>query len=74
MGSKAKIAVLNVGETIDFVFGQSPDKRKIHIIHEPEKDDPSHSGIFNLLFDDILIAELIAKVIKATYPAKELKG
>ncbi|MBN1546405.1 MAG: hypothetical protein JW902_07085, partial [Syntrophaceae bacterium] len=44
LGAKAKIAVLNVGETIDYVRSNSPDSRELTILHEPEEDDPSHSG------------------------------
>jgi len=72
LGSRAKIAVLNVGETVDHVHRNSEDRRVLRVSHEPETNppDPSHSGIHNLRLDDELIAELIAQTIKKVYPAK----
>ena len=70
-GAKAKIAVLNVGETITYIRTRSPYSRELSILHEPEKDDPSHSGIYGLRYDDHLIADLIAEIIQETYPARE---
>ncbi len=71
LGAKAKIAVLNVGEIIDFIRSQSADGRNMSVLHEPEEDDPSHSGIYGYGYDDQLIAFLIAELIKEAYPAKQ---
>lgn len=71
LAQSARIAVMNVGQTISFVHAGSPDGRSLQVLHDPEEGDPSHSGIYNLPYDDILIAELIAEVVQATYPAKD---
>ncbi len=73
LGAKAKIAVLNVGETIKYVRTQSPDARNLSMLHEPEEDDPSHSGIYGFQYDDHLIADLIAEMVQETYPAREIE-
>lgn len=72
LGAKAKIAVLNVGKTISYVRTQSPDARNLSMLHEPEEDDPSHSGIYGF-HDDHLIADLIAEMVQETYPAREIE-
>lgn len=69
-GANAKIAVLNVGETITYIRIRSPDSRELSVLHVPEKDDPSHSGIYGLRYDDHLIADLIAEMIQEIYPAR----
>jgi hypothetical protein len=73
LGAKAKIAVLNVGKTISYVRTQSPDARNLSMLHEPEEDDPSHSGIYGFQYDDHLIADLIAGIVQETYPAREME-
>ncbi len=70
LGSRAKIAVLNVGETRDHVRRNSEDKRVLRVLHEPEAGDPSHSGIFNFGLEDKAIAELIAQTVKEIHPAR----
>lgn len=71
LGAKAKIAVLNVGEAINYVRTQSPDARNLKVLYEPEEDDPSHSGIHGFRYDDHLIADLIAETVQEVYPARE---
>lgn len=72
LGAKAKFAVLNVGETINYVRSNSQDARKLEVLHEPEVNDPSHSGIYyELGHDDNLTTDLIAEMIKETCPARE---
>jgi len=75
VGARAKIAVLNVGEVREKVLTESPDRRNIDILHDPEDKDPSHSGIYNLKQDDELIAELILETVhdREVYPARILK-
>lgn len=73
LGAKAKIAVLNVGETTSYVRTKSPDARNLSMLHEPEEDDPSHSGIYGFQYDDRLIADLIAEMVQETYPAREIE-
>jgi hypothetical protein len=70
VGAHAKIALLNVGEVCENVLTESPDRRKLEVLHDPEIDDPSHSGIYNLKQDDELIAELILEAIRETYSAR----
>ena len=70
VGAQAKIAVLNVGKTCRWVFERSPDRRKLSILHDPEVGDESHSGIYNLRFEeDDVIAEIIAQAVSEDYPA-----
>lgn len=67
VGAKAKIAVLNVGEVCEKVKTESPDKRNLDVLHNPEDEvDPSHSGIHNMRPDH----ELIRQTIRETYPAR----
>jgi len=70
LGTRAKIAVLSVGEILEYVLTQSPDSRELNVLHEPEETDPSHSGISGFQHDDDLIADLIVDVIQETCPAK----
>lgn len=74
IGARAKLAVLNIGEVCDKILKESPDRRKLEILHDPEitqeYEDPSHSGIYHLCHDDELIAELILETVRAIYPAR----
>ena len=74
VGSTAKIAVLNVGDTQDHVRQNSQDDRDLRVLHRPDeppdKPDPSHSGIFDTNEDEQLIAELIAQMVLETYAAR----
>ena len=71
LGTAAKIAVLNVGKIVNYVCSQSPDQRKLRVLHNPEENDPSHSGIYGYHYEDQLVADLIAEVIQEIYPARE---
>lgn len=73
LGAKARLAVLNVEAIVNFVHTQSPDARKLRVLHEPEENDPSHSGIYRFGYDDHLIADLIAETVQEFYPAIEPK-
>ena len=70
VGTRAKIAVLNVGGVREKVRSESPDGRNLDVLHDPETEDPSHSGIYNLKQDDELIAELILEVVCEAYSAR----
>jgi hypothetical protein len=74
VGTRAMIAVLNVGEVREKVLKESSDGRNLEILHDPIADDPSHSGIYNLQYNDEEIAELILESVQAnqTYPARNL--
>ena len=68
----ARIAVLNVGKAKNIVL-ESEDRRNLKFKHEPLKEDPSHSSIYNLKPDCEMIAELILSVVDQKnhlYPAK----
>ena len=65
----ARIAVHNAGTLIKTVKDKSPDSRVLSCLHEPARDDFSHSGIYGLKADDELIADLIATCIKEIHPA-----
>ncbi|MEE9215223.1 MAG: hypothetical protein V3U54_10595, partial [Thermodesulfobacteriota bacterium] len=70
IGTKAKIAILNVGEVRNKVLNDSEDQRNIDVLHDPEENDHSHSGIYNLKQDNELIAELILEVKIEEYSAR----
>ncbi len=71
LGASGKLAVLAVGELRDHIRRESPDARRLRVLHEPEDPiDPSHSGIFDLQPDADLIADLIAEMVRETYPAR----
>lgn len=60
---KARISVLNVGRIKNIVTTDCHDKKEIEVLHKPEENDKSHSGIFNIDCEDIHIAELIISTI-----------
>jgi hypothetical protein len=71
---RAQIAILNVGEVREKALTESPDRRNLKVLHDPQYgtvNDPSHSGIYNLKHDDELIAELILETVQETYPARK---
>lgn len=73
VSSNARIAVVNVGNARNKVLLESEDRRSLEFKRDPLKEDPSHSGIYNLKPDDEMIAELILSVINQeyhVYPAK----
>jgi hypothetical protein len=72
VATNARIAVLNVGHTIQRVAAESGDNRKITIKHTYRDKNPSHAEVFDMRPDDELIAEIIAQcVIEDLQPAKE---
>ncbi len=71
VGAQARIAVLNVGEVREKVKTESPDRRILQVLHDPnEPNDLSHSGIYNLRQNDHVIAELIAETVCGIYHAR----
>ena len=71
IAARARLAILNVGEIRNKVLTESPDGRNLEVLHEPSKDDPSHSGIYNLKQDNELIAELILETVRESYSARK---
>ena len=70
VGAKARIAILNVGIIRDKVERDSLDRRALRVLHDPEPDDPSHTGIYDIPYDDEIVAELIAQVLLEHHPAR----
>jgi hypothetical protein len=70
LGAKARIAILNVGTVRTKVESESSDRRLLRVLHDPEPDDSSHSGIYEIPYDDDLVAELIAQVVLENHPAR----
>ena len=70
--AKERIAVINVGDTRRKVLSESLDNRSLLFLHDPEENDPSHSGIYNIKNDDIIIAELMLSTVTQDniYPVK----
>ena len=73
IGAQSKFAVLNVGELKEYVGKKSVDGSVLSVLHEPEENDPSHSGIYGVSVDDFLIAEIIAEFVREemTFPGLE---
>jgi hypothetical protein len=63
----ARYAILNVGDTINYVNENS--ERNIEITHEPSDSDPSHSGIRGYSYEDEMIGDLIAQKVISIHPA-----
>jgi hypothetical protein len=70
VGAAARITVLSVGSLRAKVQQESPDQRTLSVQHEPEENDPSHSGIFGFTQDDEIVAELLAQAVLEKYPAR----
>jgi len=69
--ASAVIAVTNVGEVCTHVSEASGFQ--IHFLHEPEPNDPAHSGIHDTSQDEMLIAELIVEKVTETYPVGDFR-
>jgi hypothetical protein len=71
IGAGARIAILNVGTLRNKVFNESPDRRLLRVLHEPEEpDDLSHAGIYDIPRDDDIIPELLATSVLEHHPAR----
>lgn len=71
VGAAARIAIINVGTVRTKVERESPDRRVLRVLHDPdEPDDLSHSGIYDIPYDDEIVAELIAQVVLEKHPAR----
>jgi len=71
VAATAQIAVLNVGTLRAKIERESPDRRLLRVLHEPEEpDDLSHAGIYEIRYDDEIIAELIVQVVLEKYRAR----
>ena len=71
VGAGARIALLNVGRLRTNVQTKSPDRRVLPVLHEPIiPDDPSHAGIYEIPFDDEIVAELIVETVQEKHSAR----
>jgi len=71
VAATAQIAVLNVGTLRAKIERESPDRRLLRVLHEPEEPvDLSHAGIYEIRHDDEIIAELIVQVVLEKYRAR----
>ena len=68
LGSSARIAVLEVGATCSHVRKETG--HTIRFLHEPEPEDPAHSGIYDTAVDEMIIAELLAEMVEETHSIK----
>lgn len=75
IGTRARIAILNVGETCQSVLTETEDSRILEVLHDPEDtpiSDPSHGGVYNLRYNDHpFISELILETVLETFPARQ---
>jgi hypothetical protein len=70
LSANGRLAVLRLETVIDHVRSSTPDARTITAHHEPERADPTHSGIYGYTADDQLIADLIAQVVQEVHSAR----
>ena len=73
VGTKAKIAILNVGKLRQNVrekLEKKPDYQELQVIHDPLANRPSHSGIHNMKHEDNTIPKLLTEVVIDSPPAK----
>lgn len=70
LGSSARIAVLGVGSVCAHVLTETG--YPIQVLHEPEPNDPAHSGIHGSAVDEIIIAGLIAESVEEMHPVKSI--
>jgi hypothetical protein len=69
-----KLAVLNVGQTVDRVRANTTDERILNFRHYPSevagKVDPGHAGIHGTATDETRITELLVESVVDTYPGQ----
>ena len=71
VGAGARIAILNVGILRTKVENEGPDRRILRVLHEPQPDDSSHTGIYGIPYENQeIVAELIAQVVLENHPAR----
>ena len=68
IGRNAKIIIFNVGDVRNKIKTETSDHRNLEVLHEPS-DDISHSAIYNLKPDNLMIAELILEIVNEHYSA-----
>lgn len=75
LGATAKFALLNVGQTVNYVVENSDDSRLLKFQHDPVEtpgiEDPSHAIVEGILPGEDLVADLIAETIVEMFPARD---
>ncbi len=67
VGTRAKIAVLNVGDVYEKTLSNG---HNLEILHDPIVNDESHSQMYYLKDDYMEIGELILQTVQEAYPAR----
>lgn len=70
LAAKERLAVLHLQTVFDHVKTKTRGSHTLKAHHEPEPEDPSHSGIYGYSHEDQLIAELVAQAVQEHYPAR----
>ena len=65
-----QLAVLQVGNTRNYVRANSPDHRNLLFKHKPIPNYNSHGGIFGLEPGGDMIAELVLQIVKGVISTK----
>jgi hypothetical protein len=75
VGGTSRLAISNVGSMRAVIRQESSTRTELTVRHEPEEGperpaDPSHSGLYGILDDDMTVPELIAANVMSAVPAK----
>jgi hypothetical protein len=74
VSAAAEFAVLNAGAIRAHITSECAMCPAIDVCHEPEPADASHTGIFGIVADDQLVAELLVEIIVERHAAKGARG
>lgn len=69
IGASARLALMRVGnirETVRRGIGVD-----LSVEHEPEEADPSHSGIYGVVEDEMVVPDLLASAVDEVYAAED---
>lgn len=72
LGATSRVAVTKVGDVCGHVMDSIG--LEIRFLHEPEPDDPAHSGIFDTAQDEMMIAEHIVEKVLDTHLVKDFRS
>lgn len=70
LGANSVFGILNLKTAFDYV--KKHIQRDLTAHHEPEDADPSHSGIYGYVFEDQVVADLLAQVCAEQHAVKVL--
>ncbi len=71
VGSNARLAILRVSDAKAAVRAASGDRLALDVTHEPEPDDPSHSGMYGVPIEAMDIQEALAEAIQRLTEARK---